>query len=204
MLFELFMVGTFWFWALLAVVTVLMFICTEFEKGGWATISVLGTLALLNFCGDVPVLSYIWNHPITILLGVLGYFALGTGWAVVKWWFYVKDQLWHYNELKGEFIKENKLEIKVNQAIVGVEMQNKWADYLRWHDRSIDIHPQINKHKMAVYIWIAYFPFSLIWTLINDPVRKICRRIYHAIADTLQAMSDSIWSGTKGDFEEKK
>jgi len=53
-------------------------------------------------------------------------------------------------------------------------------------NRSLDVHPKVGKHKMRIYVWIAYWPWSFVWTMINDPVRKIFNRIYASIAGWLQ------------------
>lgn len=199
-MFDLFAFGTFWFWSLMTIAIVLMFVCTEFGAGGWATLCVIVTLLALNYGCGVPVFAFLWANPVMFLLGIVGYFVCGTGWAVAKWWFFVREQYYRYRELKKAFIKDNHLSITIDQPIPD-ELKEKWRDYCYRSHRLIEINPQVSDHKMSIYIWIAYFPFSAAWTLINDPVRKICRHIYHSISGILQQISDSVFANTKQDFK---
>jgi hypothetical protein len=47
---------------------------------------------------------------------------------------------------------------------------------------------------------MAYWPWSLLWTVLNDPVRKSCRVIYHYIHDYLQEISNNAFRGVEHDF----
>jgi hypothetical protein len=40
----------------------------------------------------VDIYGTVIHHPVTLALGALGYLAVGTIWAVAKWWFYVREQ----------------------------------------------------------------------------------------------------------------
>ena len=47
--------------------------------------------------------------------------------------------------------------------------------------------------KGRIIAWIIYWPPVLFWTLLNDPLRRLGRRIYDAIAGILKWTSDSAW-----------
>jgi hypothetical protein len=47
-------------------------------------------------------------------------------------------------------------------------------------------------------IWIMYWPWSMIWTLINDPVRSMVEYLYQKLQGTYQAVSDRMFK----EFEE--
>lgn len=57
------------------------------------------------------------------------------------------------------------------------------------------IKPQASKHKAAICEWIAFWPVSFTWTMINDPVRKVVNYIFSRIKGTFQKMSDSMFAG---------
>jgi hypothetical protein len=38
--------------------------------------------------------------------------------------------------------------------------------------------------------WMSFWPMSLLWTLLNDPIRKLFTEIYTRISGTLQKIAD--------------
>jgi hypothetical protein len=207
MMWELFMFGSFGFWMLVTIVTIILLYCAENDRGALATLTVIATLCLLNWCGQIPVFAYIWDHPLVVIPGIAAYFLLGTIWGVGKWFFYVKDQREKYDALKLNFIKKENLTISVDEPIPD-DLKALWQTTVqgyyedgRYH--SLDVNPKVGRHKMRIYIWIAYWPWSLVWTMINDPVRKIFNRIYKSISGYLQSISDRYFKDTDKDFKKE-
>jgi hypothetical protein len=60
--------------------------------------------------------------------------------------------------------------------------------------------PQAREHKSDIMLWMTYWPFSCLWTIINDPIRKIFRTIYTHIATSLQKISDRMFKGAMADL----
>src|SRR3954447_22656276 len=108
--YEVFVVGSLWFWLLLVVETILLSVLVEWDKGAIATATFLITLFLLHFLGDVNIYGYLIRHPWTVVLGAAGYFALGTLWAIAKWWFFVREQRAWYDELRAAYLRLFRLE----------------------------------------------------------------------------------------------
>src|SRR5690349_17978456 len=144
---EIFVVGSLWFWLLLAVETVVLLILLEWDQGGLATVTFLATLVLLQFLGDINIYGYVVQHPLTVALGAVGYFALGTCWAVAKWWFYVREQRGWYDELRSAFMRVHGLE----QASAMAEgLQHQWQQCLtraEKNGRQLDVRPLAARHK---------------------------------------------------------
>jgi hypothetical protein len=55
------------------------------------------------------------------------------------------------------------------------------------------IKPQATKHKAAITEWIAFWPMSLTWTMLNDPIRKIVNYLFSRIKGKFQNMSDTMF-----------
>ena len=53
------------------------------------------------------------------------------------------------------------------------------------------------ENKSRIIMWMAYWPWSLLWTTINDAVKRIYREIYQAIQRLLQGISDSVFKDVK-------
>ncbi len=197
---EIFLIGGLWFWLLLAAETILLLVLLEWRKGTLATLTFLVTLLLLQSLGDVNLFGYAIAHPWTVVVGAVVYFVLGTGWAVVKWWFYVRKQRAWYDELRAAFLRLHGLDPR---SALPEELQATWQRCLeraRKSGRPLEVRPLAARHKAYIVHWMAYWPWSLTWTLLKDPVRQACLTIYHSLAEYLQEMSDRAFRGVEADL----
>lgn len=195
---ELFVTGTWGFWALVMLETALLIVLIEWGKGRWATLSFVVTLLALHFLGDWNVPGYLREHPLILLGGAAGYFGLGTLWGVVKWWLYVRDQRAQYDELRADFCHEFKVE-----GAIPERLQSRWQERLQTaarRGRRIEIRPKARQHKGRILTWMSYWPWSLAWTALNDPIHKAFRTIYYHMHDYLQEISDNAFRGVERDF----
>jgi hypothetical protein len=192
---EIFVVGSPWFWLLLAAEAALLIAFIEWGKGWFATLSLVGTLALLQWLGDVNVLGFVNHHPLLLVLGVVGYFALGTVWSVARWWLHVREERLRYDEARADFCHDHELDGSIPESL-----QEDWQAYLKSRKRRVEIRPKARRHKGRILMWMAYWPWSMFWTILNDPVRKAFRFIFHHIHDYLQEISDNAFKGVEQDF----
>ena len=61
--------------------------------------------------------------------------------------------------------------------------------------------PSASDSKQDIMRWMSFWPFSMVWTLINDPVKKAFRAIYRGLQKSLQRIADRAWAGTENDFK---
>lgn len=57
------------------------------------------------------------------------------------------------------------------------------------------VKPLATEHKSSITQWIAFWPISFTWTIINDPVRKAANYIFSRIKSVYARMSDKIFAG---------
>jgi len=62
--------------------------------------------------------------------------------------------------------------------------------------------PQVRNHKGRIIAWMSYWPWSLFWTLLNDPIRRLFRRIYYQIKNVLQSISDRVYKDINDELAE--
>ncbi len=193
---ELLAFGTLWFWLFLGLTFALMVALTEYEKPGWALTSIVAGLVLLNWANNGSVLSWIIHHPIYVAGGFVGYFVIGVLNARYKWGKLVYQCRQKLDDLVSEFLKERKLEGKTIPA----ELEDEWADHFS-HFKSHNYYdvssgtptaekPLLKTHKALVTTWIAYWPWSVFWTLLNDPIRWAVEEIVNAIKGWFQGVAD--------------
>lgn len=110
-----------------------------------------------------------------------------------------EDQKTKYTEDKAKA----ELEVVAWTACNGVmtaELLPFWKEYEQgtyirdWFGRSCRItKPEPEDYKGRIISWIIYWPASMFWTILNDPIRKLGRQLYYTIAGVLKRISDSAW-----------
>ncbi len=189
---ELLVLGGFWFWALLAAATALLLVALECRQAFWAVVAVVVPLLLLQFLGGIPVLLWPWRHPGASLLAGIGYFLAGALWSIAKWWFHVAAQRRRYDEIRQTFCRERELK---HGSPIPADSQSDFRNALY----GVEVPPRARDHKGEIFLWIGYWPWSVLWTLLNDPIRRLIEHIYHQIVGLLDWISTRAFRGTEQD-----
>lgn len=205
MLITLFALGTFWFWVLVAVHFCVLLALIEYEKTGWATFTMIATFAALYFLGDFNVVAAALHNPAMTAAFVGGYFAAGTAWSVAKWWFFVRRCREDYDKQKIAFLRQNGIE----GTVIPDALKAKWKENLGYnyggrnsYRRGENVIPKAGDHKSRIMTWMCYWPWSMVWTLINDPVKRVFKQIYLQIQGIMQSISNRAFRGVEDDLRE--
>lgn len=214
-LLTLFVFGGFWFWSLVVVASLLFIALFENERGGWATLLLLTTVAIIIGLSNQDWLVWIVANPITILLYALGYLTVGIIWGTMKWWLHVRTIAVRYRNAKRKWIvKEYKIRDKSNPNYQAYRVANDtgkmtkivkeaWLQYFdRYWGPSIK-KPVAADNKSLITGWMTYWPWSALWTLINDPVRKFFNWVYESISDLLQNISDKVFKDIDNELKDE-
>jgi hypothetical protein len=163
-------------WVFVSIVISLLlviFLATDKEEG--ATVSMLGGVVLLYFVTKGAFLIWIRDHIGTFLLLLLGYFVAGVIWSFIKWYFYLLN------------VRD---EVRAAGSIEKWQKDNPWkASY----GQTWKVPPDPAQHKGRIIGWMTYWPWSALWTLINDPIRRIWKIIYSRVAGVFKSVSDSVF-----------
>lgn len=130
------------------------------------TLAVVGAIATFFHWIDP---HWFIEHWTEVLVYAAVYVPIGVLWAVVKWWFYVKEQA----RRRADAISQAKM---YSSSRGGVDISRK--------------PPQVSEHKTDIMRWMGWWPFSLTGTLLNDPFRRMFEAIYRHLGTFLQKMSD--------------
>lgn len=204
---ELLVVGSLLFWVVLAAEILLIFVLTEKEYGGYATLSLGVFLVGLHFLFKFDVLGFIGDHFTAILIGSVLYFIIGCVWATAKWWLYCKDRYNEYESHKIDWLKEKGV---TNTKEVPDPLKAAWKEYLKksapgrysstaaaWAEV-----PSVRVNKARIMRWMSWWITSMLWSVIDDFVRRIFRAAYHWLADYLQGISNRIYAQFNRDTAE--
>lgn len=160
------------------------------ERPYSALLSIAVVAAILDLCFGTGVYATLWHHPWTAVAGVLGYIAIGVLWSFPKWWFFVHQVRDRYiDELNGYKLSRG---LAPDKILNPDEMAAfKKATHYRWDNQ---IPPQVSKNKNTVLVWMMYWPFSLLWTLFDEPIQRAFRWIFERIKGVYQRISESVFS----------
>ena len=199
MLLSMFMFGTFWFWALLGVGMIVMTAFIVHEKDVKAALTLIVVLAALALFGDFNALAWVRAHAVGFCVGLGVYLAVGTVFAVFKWWRFVGRLRDKYDEAKAQYLQSRGL----SGPNIPVEHRERWRNHVRQYvsDLRGQFPPQAREYKGKIVSWMTYWPWNLLWTLINDPIRRLFKAIFQAIQGTLQGISDRAFQDTADDFK---
>lgn len=210
MIWELFLIGTFWFWALIAVEFFWLLACLHQENGWGIGLSLLGLGAILWLFGDFNVFAWIWTNPILMLECAAGYLLIGVGWSLSRWKMFCVDVREVLQETRSEFLRDKKI------TEITDEHRDDWRDRLRnatwphtqksWRsiDSIDDIIPQAGEHKGTIMYWMGYWPLSMLWFFLHDMIERFFTAIYRKLKRLFQSIAQATFAGIQDDIAKQK
>jgi len=185
----LFILGSFWFWSLILIECLLLFWFVEEDWPGYAAISFVGVFLLLWLFGDFNVISWLavvdWRH---VIAGIGAYLVAGTIWSISKWWFFVKATRRRFDR----YVKEH------------VETYSYSKQQARERAKSLHGKPLATANKRRIITWMTYWPWSAVWTIINDPVRRLFKEIFYRIQKVYEAIANSAYKDIEAEEAREK
>ena len=180
-------IGTTPFWILLFLYSCVLCWTLDHEDDdfgfGISTILLIAILLSFEFFSENKPFTYLWDHPWIAIEIFLGYFVIGAIWSIVKWWFSETNR---FQLTKERFIEHH--------SIKGTNIPPEYMD--RWDVYMTHAKTDPSRHKTRFLSWITYWPWSLIWTMINDPLKRLVKRIYQELLGTYQKITDRVWKIT--------
>jgi hypothetical protein len=160
----LFAFGTFWFWALIVIAAIIFITITELEESSsWHWTVFLGLPVLLYFTGCADQINAMLTYAKDNPLTIVG-FVLGYLFVGTIWSII---KWWLYLTNLRDYYREYKYSYN----------KDKFS---------------ASRNKERIINWMAYWPLSAIWTLINDPIKKGFKRIFAGLENRFQSISDNI------------
>jgi len=130
--------GTFWFWLLVGIVSIIFIASIEHDH--YATPTITAILLGALFWTPLHDLNLSWHTVATVFAG---YVLAGVLWSLFKWYRYVQTQAIYYYEKYGATISPTQ-RLALQEAI------------------------SVSRNKARLTGWIAWWPWSLIWCVTGD------------------------------------
>jgi hypothetical protein len=208
---ELILAGGFVFWALIGIIAIAMVWGIE-EESNFLTFTalVVGSVALWLITGmhhiDMSWLTHNWDY---VALGVLGYIVSGSLWGIMKWWFFLHNGADDYEAHRTQYQTDYKAwsddwtktitDRRVKEpAYADPRSYTSYKDYIQ---EKYHYPPLPAANKSRIMLWMVWWPWSALWTLLNDPLKRIYRMIYQHLVSIYTRMSYAVFGGR---FDELK
>jgi hypothetical protein len=191
------------FWIVLAVLVldgILLSFLTEVENFGWATITLVLTCVGLHFFHIVDVVPWVTSHALETVWLVLGYLAIGVAWSFVKWFSFLMNFRDAFREARESYFRNKNWPVNYGMSD---EEQAKFREEIgsyryglsyQFRGNSLSEKPKAAKNKSRITAWMAFWPFSFIGTMINDPLRRVFKILFDAFRSLYQRMSDRVFA----------
>ncbi|MBI4142378.1 hypothetical protein HY480_00710 [Candidatus Uhrbacteria bacterium] len=192
---ELFILGSVGFWILFGFMSLMVLVATEgSESFGLATTTVIAFFVLLAICGDFNVVTAVRRTPLTAGGVCAGYIVAGVLWSMVKWYLFLRERRDDYNERKALFLQEHQME----GAVIPDGLKGAWRNRIGYGHSA----PHVRDHKTRIVRWMVYWPWSLLWFCVNDPVRRFFRMLFNRIVGIYERIQRRVWGDAEADFTE--
>jgi hypothetical protein len=201
-LLAFFALGAWGFWLALVLASILIITCIENDSGPKATLTFVGTCVLLAWANKFGWSDFL-AHWQTFAFSAVVYFAAGAVWGMVKWFSYVHQIRRKFDAILPKILKDfhvNSLaELSDNSKYKAVEELKRQV--YGYYSGAPDLPPQFSQNKSNVLFWMTFWPWSLFWTLLDDPIRRIFETIYRKFGKIGQRISDAAFADVAQDLK---
>lgn len=202
MLMDLLVAEMIWPLFFTAALLVAMFVAITAEHGIFATVVLAIYLATMYWTVGID-LTWVQAHPLKTLMCSVGYLAAGALWTIWWWYRYCLRRLRKYEDAKSQFLRDHKLPTTY-EFIPDSDNQKAWKEQWRQvagYGEASHIPALAANHKATLCTVLAYWPLSVLESLLTRFLRGVFEQLYHWLASTLQRISDRIFAAAGKDLE---
>lgn len=214
MIAEWLIIGSIPFYVATVLALVVITAAIENEKGLAATVCLGVYLALIHTFGDANLIASVTGNLPLVFGAIPLYFVAGGAWGIAKWFFYTRkiaaDMEDKYLSAKTSFLNLHHLPSNDPTLAIPESHATQWKDFAARNtifvktlsldgshiqmDQVATSVPQARTHKARITTWMMFWPTSLAWTIVNDPIRAICQHVYTGIQQWLQSISNAAFA----------
>jgi hypothetical protein len=182
--------------AALVVLAIVATVFTETEKFGLATVTLIAALVGAQAFHIMDVLHYAEHHVLQTLLYAVAYVGVGVLWSFVKWFSFLMSFRDQFRELKGQFLTKQGLD---PNGQVPEEFASQFKDWMiqksvygiSFQMRNLE-RPKASDNKSRILAWMSLWPFSVVGTVLNDPIRRLFNFLFNQFKALYQKMADRV------------
>lgn len=197
-----FVFGTFWFFVVGAAVFSWLVFLTEKESNFLASIILLGFIWIVTSVNGFSII----NDPVTALKWAGVYLAAGVLWSFVKWFTFLFSKRDELRAHKESYIKRFAPALQADGTFSPEDLDDfiKYLNDQRYTPNKSEMKftrasgpneliPAVSDNVKDLTRWVAWWPFSVTWTMLNDALRKLVRGVVRVCEGMYQRMSLSMF-----------
>lgn len=172
-------------------------VLTETEKFGWASFTLILTVVGVQLFHVVDLLAYARGHLVQTLLYVGGYLLIGVVWSFIKWFSFLMGFRDEFKAGKAAFLNGLKLnpegQVPEDQMDGFQNFMHKWK-WGGYHGNDLTMRPRASNNKARITSWMSLWPYSVVGTVLNDPIKRLFTWLFNGFKALYQKMSDAIFA----------
>lgn len=180
-----------WFYIFTLLLIILAIICEEYDAVEFAIILFLVYAVAIQFIAKINLFKWVIENPLHLLWIIPGYVVIALIWSVIKWWLFVTK----IADKKRDVFIEFKRDRKITTDTLTKRQKEEWNQ----HEPYSYTKPLFSENKRKITVWAMYWPTSLIWSFLNDFVKRFFstmvnhfRKLYEAITNKAFKDMDNI------------
>jgi hypothetical protein len=126
-------------------------------------------------------------NPTLYIYVAISYLFIGGVWSIFKWYLYSLSEAERVIESTKNYLSKRDNETDENY-------NNRKLDNIR------NSTPVASKNKEKITAWICYWPLNLVWTCINDLVKRVIDKIYDLLENLYNSISKSVFNKALAKF----
>ncbi len=153
------------------------------SESGTALITIAGLIGLY-FITTPSGAAYTWmgDNLVGTAFYIAAYFGIGAVYSVVKWWRYLLNRI--------DKFKEQNTPDSYNYT-------SRLEDFIAGT-------PTFTRRKSLISLWIGYWPVSVVWTLINDPITKLINFIFSQLRGMYESIAQHVFKDLNAELKTLK
>lgn len=184
--------------AALFVVFVVECLLLEVEHWGWATATLIATGLAVQFLHVADIWGFITHHTVDALLYVLVYLATGVVWSFIKWFSFLMQFREKFREHRDSWYSAHKLNLTDELTPEQRKDLDESFRYQSFNGNALLVKPKATRNKRRITAWMAYWPFSVVGTVINDPIRRLFKFLFNSFKALYQKIADHVFRNEVG------
>jgi len=175
---------TFWFIAPSVVVALVLFYCVADESPGFAMAITLVYILLIQFCSNFSITQWVTLNTTFFIKVILGYIVIGVIYAVFKYWVYLTEKKRVWGRAFEIFLKSKKID-DLKYTFENLPDEYKGDAYKTMKCFEL---PDLMTSTKNITFWMGYWPWSFIWTMINNPLKWLFEEIKHQLGGLFKGL----------------
>lgn len=200
MIVEIAPVGGLVWWCVVAIASLFIILAVVNRALKGAIFVLLLALGVLILVGDTWAYLKAFLTPWRLIPGLVFYVLAGAFWGFCRWVLYAWERRRKYRGYQRKWLRDQG----VDADEVPEELKAKWQETLLnsygWYrvvpngeggtKRIVSVNPIIWEHKSDLVCWMAFWPWSAAWEIIDAIGRWIWEYLFDFLARLYQGVID--------------